>query len=299
MKKIIVLSLLLLSIACNKREEYSFNGALENKLTLSKSILEENQYTLILEGADFSINNDLLPLNPQQEYNLLLPQGEYDIRADYYLQLGMSTRRFYSWQDGSKDNPRKIMLERDSYLKAIYKDYIDIVLVTRGSLTDGRFVIEEKTYEPGQVEVEVGKKYLVTAKAPAAHVFVRWSDGVEEPTREIVAEKRNSSYDIYYAEFEWFHQWKSNILYKKGDLAINNDKFFKAKWDTIGEEPDDKNPYGSWEEQNPYNLPNWNMTREYQKGDIVTHNGKTYMARWWTRGDEPSIAEGNPWELID
>ncbi len=298
MKKISIILLLLIIVACSKNENYTLENFSQNKLTLSNSILSENQHTLVLQGADFTINNELLPLNSLQEYSLLLPEGQYDIKADYYLQLGMSTRKFYSWQDGSRENPRKIMLERDTYLKAIYKDYINIVLVTRGSLTNGTFLIEEKTYEPGEVEVEVGKKYLVTAKAPAAHVFVRWSDGVEDATREIIAEKRNSSYDIYYAEFEWFHQWKSNILYKKGDLAINNNKFFMAKWDTIGEEPDGKNPYGSWQEQNPHNLPNWNLTTEYKKDDIVIHNNKSYIAKWWTRGDEPKDTVNNPWILI-
>ncbi len=298
MKKISIILLLLIIVACSKNENYTLENFSQNKLTLSNSILSENQHTLVLQGADFTINNELLPLNSLQEYSLLLPEGQYDIKADYYLQLGMSTRKFYSWQDGSRENPRKIMLERDTYLKAIYKDYINIVLVTRGSLTNGTFLIEEKTYEPGEVEVEVGKKYLVTAKAPAAHVFVRWSDGVEDATREIIAEKRNSSYDIYYAEFEWFHQWKSNILYKKGDLAINNNKFFMAKWDTIGEEPDEKNPYGSWQEQNPHNLPNWNLTTEYKKDDIVIYNNKSYIAKWWTRGDEPKDTVNNPWILI-
>lgn len=79
--------------------------------------------------------------------------------------------------------------------------------------------------------------------------------------------------------------WDAGTIYQNGDMVAYNNKVYRAKWWTKGEQPGGSDV---WESMS--NSAGWNAQKAYNGGDEVDHNGRRYRAKWWTRGEEPGMA---------
>lgn len=101
--------------------------------------------------------------------------------------------------------------------------------------------------------------------------------------------------------------WSASAVYVGGDQVSHDNRAWRAKWWTQGEEPGTTGESGVWEDLGPCDPPPptdpppctdpaWSAGTVYTGGDRVNHAGHTWRARWWTQGEEPGVTTSGVWE---
>ena len=103
------------------------------------------------------------------------------------------------------------------------------------------------------------------------------------------------------------HVWKANKIYNSGSEVRHNNKLYRAKWYTCGDEPGTTGEYGVWEliednlsgSDDDYKDDNsWDKDSVYLAGETVEYKGHTYTAQWYTQGQEPDPSNPyGPWKI--
>ncbi len=120
-------------------------------------------------------------------------------------------------------------------------------------------------------------------------------------------------------------QWSSSTVYNGGQEAIEQNKLYRAKWWTQGNNPSTSTGNGQpWEfvsncgggdgggdgdgnggdgdggGTGNCSANQWNFSTAYTGGLEAVYQNALYRAKWWTQGDVPSTntGDGKPWELI-
>ncbi|MBC2321761.1 carbohydrate-binding protein [Listeria booriae] len=77
--------------------------------------------------------------------------------------------------------------------------------------------------------------------------------------------------------------WSPTKIYVAGDIVKYNNKYYTAKWWTLGDNP---NESAVWQIMNEW-IEEWHPLKGYNGGEKVLYEGKIYQAKWWIQGEQP------------
>ncbi|MBC1889124.1 hypothetical protein HCA63_12290 [Listeria booriae] len=86
--------------------------------------------------------------------------------------------------------------------------------------------------------------------------------------------------------------WSPTKIYVAGDIVKYNNKYYTAKWWTLGDNP---NESAVWQIMNEW-IEEWHPLKGYNGGEKVLYEGKIYQAKWWVQGEQPS--KSTIWLLV-
>ncbi|MBC2167062.1 hypothetical protein HCB26_10835 [Listeria booriae] len=86
--------------------------------------------------------------------------------------------------------------------------------------------------------------------------------------------------------------WSPTKIYVAGDLVKYNNKYYTAKWWTLGDNP---NESAVWQIMNEW-IEEWHPLKGYNGGEKVLYEGKIYQAKWWIQGEQPG--KSTIWLLV-
>ncbi|MBC2056125.1 hypothetical protein HCJ57_06390 [Listeria booriae] len=86
--------------------------------------------------------------------------------------------------------------------------------------------------------------------------------------------------------------WSPTKIYVAGDIVKYNNKYYTAKWWTLGDNP---NESAVWQIMNEW-IEEWHPLKGYNGGEKVLYEGKIYQAKWWIQGEQPG--KSTIWLLV-
>ncbi|WP_052008918.1 carbohydrate-binding protein [Listeria riparia] len=86
--------------------------------------------------------------------------------------------------------------------------------------------------------------------------------------------------------------WSPTEVYMTGDVVRYDNKYYTAKWWSLGDNPNESEV---WQIMNEW-MEEWHPLKGYNVGEKVLFEGKIYQAKWWSQGEQPD--KSTIWALV-
>lgn len=86
--------------------------------------------------------------------------------------------------------------------------------------------------------------------------------------------------------------WSPTEVYMTGDIVRYDNKYYTAKWWSLGDNPNESEV---WQIMNEW-MEEWHPLKGYNVGEKVLFEGKIYQAKWWSQGEQPD--KSTIWALV-